>query len=92
LWWGHQGNLTVKGLAQVLRKLGQETGVGHLHAHRFRHRFAHRWLDGGGSEAGLQTAAGWSSVVMPRRYGRALSVDRMLNEHRRVFGSTGSTE
>jgi integrase len=70
----------------MLNGLSEETGID-VHAHRFRHRFGHRWLAGGGSEAGLQVAAGWSSVVMPRRYGRALSVDRMLDEHRRVFGT-----
>ena len=85
LWWGRRGDLTVKGLAHVLHGLGEQAGVA-AHAHRFRHRFAHRWLDAGGSEAGLQTAAGWSSVVMPRKYGRALSVERMLDEHRRVMG------
>jgi site-specific recombinase XerD len=84
LWRGYRGDLTTKGLAGVLRVLGERAGVD-LHAHRYRHRFAHTWQDKGGSEAGLMTAAGWSSVVMPRRYGRALSVERMLDEHARLF-------
>lgn len=84
LWWGKQGALTVRGLDNVLRKLERETGI-EIHAHRLRHRFSHRWLAAGGSEAGLQVAAGWASPLMPRRYGRSLSVERMLNEHRRVF-------
>jgi integrase/recombinase XerD len=85
LWWGHQGDLSARGLAHMLAKLGEATGVD-VHPHRFRHRFSHRWLAAGGSEAGLQVAAGWSSSLMPRRYGRALSVERMLDEHRRILG------
>lgn len=85
LWYGKQGSLTQGGLENVLAMLGRKAGVD-VHAHRFRHRFAHRWLDAGGSEAGLQSAAGWSSVVMPRRYGRAMATERMLNEHSRLFG------
>jgi len=76
--------MTTAGLAHALHRLAEQTGID-IHAHRFRHRFGHRWLAGGGSEAGLQVAAGWSSPIMPRRYGRALSVERMLDEHRRVF-------
>ncbi len=87
LWWGKQGSLTQSGLENVLIMLGRKAGVDG-HAHRLRHRFAHRWLDAGGSEAGLQTAAGWTSPVMPRRYGRALSVERMLNEYRRLNGDS----
>jgi integrase/recombinase XerD len=90
LWWGRRGDLTVKGLARVLAGLGEQAGVP-AHAHRFRHRFGHRWLAAGGSEAGLQVAAGWSSPLMPRRYGRALSVERMLDEHRRVFDGRSTT-
>jgi site-specific recombinase XerD len=84
LWWGRRGDMTRAGLEHALQKLSDETAID-IHAHRLRHRFAHCWLSAGGSEAGLQVAAGWSSVVMPRRYGRALSVERMLDEHRRMF-------
>lgn len=84
LWRGRMGDLTVGGLAHILGQLEAETGI-NCHPHRWRHRFAHRWLDAGGSEAGLQVAAGWSSVVMPRRYGRAMATDRMLAEHDRLF-------
>jgi integrase/recombinase XerD len=69
----------------MLARLGDRCGIP-LHPHRLRHRFSHKWLAAGGSEAGLQVAAGWSSSLMPRRYGRALSVDRMLDEHRRIMG------
>lgn len=85
LWWSREGNLTKGGLSNMLSKVGKEAGV-NCHPHRWRHRFAHRWLDQGGSEAGLQVAAGWSSVVMPRRYGRSMATDRMLAEHDRLFG------
>jgi site-specific recombinase XerD len=84
LWRTTRGDLTVKGLARMLERLGREAGV-QANAHRFRHRFGHRWLAAGGSEAGLQVAAGWTSPVMPRRYGRALSVERMIDEHGRLF-------
>ena len=70
LWWGHQGDPTARGLSHMLTKLGDSVGVP-LHPHRLRHRFSHRWLAAGGSEANLQVAAGWSSSLMPRRYGRA---------------------
>jgi len=84
LWWGHVGNLTISGVEDMLHRLGDRCGV-RVTPHRFRHRFAHRWLDAGGSEQGLQVAAGWASPVMPRRYGRSLSVERMLTEHDRLF-------
>lgn len=84
LWLGRNGPLTTSGIAQVLRKRGEQAGIEGLHPHLFRHTFAHQWLSAGGQEADLMMLAGWSSPEMVRRYGRSAAADRARDAHRRL--------
>jgi site-specific recombinase XerD len=86
LWlnrWGR--HLAVDGIKNMLRRRGTQAGVsGSLHAHRFRHDFSHRWKLAGGSDEGLMTIAGWSSMKMALHYGRAARTERALAEQQRL--------
>lgn len=83
-WLSPKGGLTDSGLRQVMRRRGDDAGVPDLHPHRFRHTFAHRWLAKGGSEHGLQTAAGWRSPQMVARYGASEKAQRARDEAGRL--------
>jgi site-specific recombinase XerD len=70
LWLGKKGRLTENGIAQVLKRRGQEAGLdGRLHPHLFRHTFAHQMLAKGMQESDLMRLAGWRSRQMVGRYG-----------------------
>jgi integrase len=84
LWLGRSGPLTTSGIAQILRKRGDEAGIAGLHPHLFRHTFAHHWLAAGGGESDLMLLAGWASPEMVRRYGRSAAADRARDAHRRL--------
>ena len=83
-WLGPKGGLTDSGLRQLTRRRGTAAGIGDLHPHRFRHTFAHRWLSKGGTEGGLQTAAGWRSPQMLARYGASAKSERSRAEAARL--------
>lgn len=83
-WLGPKGGLTDSGLRQLIRRRGAAAGIEDLHPHRFRHTFAHRWLSKGGTEGGLQTAAGWRSPQMLARYGASAKSERSRAEAARL--------
>lgn len=84
MWLGRYGAMTGSGVAQTLKRRGEEAGIEGLHPHRFRHTFAHEWLAAGGQESDLMMLAGWSSPAMIRRYGRSAAADRARDAHRRL--------
>lgn len=77
--------LAVNGIKDMLNRRGEQAGIsGSLHAHRFRHDFSHRWKLAGGSDEGLMTIAGWSSLKMAQYYGRVARTERALAEQSRL--------
>ena len=84
LWIGHSGRFTDSGIAQMLRRRGQQIGIEGLHPHLFRHTFAHDWQSAGGSEADLMKLLGWRSRSMIERYGASAATERAIAAHTRM--------
>ncbi|ETK36189.1 integrase [Microbispora sp. ATCC PTA-5024] len=84
LWLGKKGRLTQSGVRQMLERRGKRAGVSNVHPHRFRHTFADDWLDAGGNAHDLMRIAGWSSLQMVGRYGRAAADRRAWAAHAKL--------
>lgn len=84
LWLGKRGRLAKSGIQQMLERRGKRAGVKNVHAHRFRHTFADDWLEGGGNAHDLMRIAGWSSIQMVGRYGRAAADRRAWQAHAKL--------
>jgi integrase len=84
LWLGKKGRLLNSGIQQMLVRRGEQAGVPHVHAHRFRHTMADDWLEAGGNGDDLMRIAGWKSPEMVRRYGRVAADRRARQAHARL--------
>lgn len=85
LWLGKRGRLTETGIAQAIRRRGQQAGLGgNLHPHLFRHTYAHEWLKAGGNEGDLMRLTGWKSRQMLQRYGASAADERARDAYKRL--------
>lgn len=86
LWVGRKGAMTNSGLAQMLERRCADAGIEPINPHRFRHTFAHMAKVRGMTDEDLMQVAGWQSLQMLGRYGRAASAERAQASHRKLFG------
>ncbi|EHR50121.1 site-specific recombinase XerD [Saccharomonospora marina XMU15] len=79
-----RGRLSYTGLDRIMKQRGAQAGITDMHAHRLRHTGASRWVMAGGSEGGLQAAAGWSNRAMIQRYTASVREEQAAAEARRL--------
>lgn len=85
LWIGARGKeLTPSGIYQMIERRCALAGVARIHPHQLRHFAADAWFAAGGSDQDGMRLFGWSSLDMPRRYGRANAEQRAIEAHRRM--------
>ena len=82
LWLGERGAMTVSGIAQVIRRRGDQADIVGLHPHMLRHSWAHGVLSAGMTESDVMALAGWRSSEMLRRYARVTASDRAIASSR----------
>ena len=72
--------LEPNGLKQMLRRLGRQTGIPKIRAHRFRHTFATWAIQQDAREFDVQYLLGHSSPDMVRRYTATYNSSRPLED------------
>jgi site-specific recombinase XerD len=83
LWIGHKGPLSQSGVAQIIKRRGEQAGI-KVHPHQLRHTWAHRTKAAGMSDGDVQTLGGWTSPAMLARYGASTRSERALEAFRRL--------
>jgi site-specific recombinase XerC len=87
LWLSADGTpFAAAGAKTLFRRLSVRAGVS-FSAHAARRGFAVRWLRAGGSQVGLERAAGWRpGSPMVARYTRGRAEELAIEEAHRIFG------
>ncbi len=65
----------------MLRRLGRQTGVPRVHAHRFRHTFATGAIENQARELDVQYLLGHSTPDMVRRYSATYNSEKAARDH-----------
>lgn len=73
--------LKSNGLKQMLRRLGRQTSMPKVHAHRFRHTFATWAIEHDARELDVQYLLGHSSPDMVRRYASTYNCEQAARRH-----------
>jgi site-specific recombinase XerD len=73
--------LRPNGLKQLLRRLGRQSGLAKVHAHRFRHTFATWAIEQDARELDVQALLGHSSPDMVRRYASTYNSEQAARRH-----------
>jgi len=73
--------LRPNGLKQLLRRLGRQSGITKVHAHRFRHTFATWAIEQDARELDVQFLLGHSSPDMVRRYASTYNSEQAARRH-----------
>ncbi len=70
------------GVKQMLRRLGRQTGVPKVHAHRFRHTFATWAIENQARELDVQHLLGHSTPDIVRRYSATYISEKAARAHK----------
>ena len=73
--------LQPNGVKQMLRRLGRQTGIPKVHAHRFRHTFATWAIEQDARELDVQYLLGHSTPDMVRRYSATYNSEQAARAH-----------
>ncbi len=77
----HDLPLQNNGVKQMLRRLGRQTGMLKVHAHRFRHTFATWAIENQARELDVQYLLGHSTPDMVRRYSATYNSEKAARAH-----------
>lgn len=85
IWLSHRGKpLTGDELYKIVRQLGEEAGVVHVHPHRFRGTFAVQFLREYGNLLALKELLGHASLKMTEHYARWGMAENALGMQERL--------
>jgi integrase/recombinase XerC len=74
-------SLQPNAVKQMLRRLGRQTGIPKVHAHRFRHTFATWAIEQDARELDVQYLLGHSTPDMVRRYSATYNSEKAARAH-----------